>query len=278
MIDTSGIDTIKSILTWTLADAIENLTLLGSDALNGTGNSASNILTGNGAANVLTGLGGNDTLNGGVGSGDTLNGGIGNDTYVIDTAGDIFLDSSGIDTVRAALSFTLASSFEKLVLTGTGSFGGTGNALANTITGNIAANKLKGLSGNDIISGGGGRDMIEGGLGNDTLSGGSHADSFVFNTKLSAKTNVDRVTDFNVPLDTFRLENSVFTKIISTGRLTAAQFHTGASAQDADDRIVYNSAAGVLFYDSDGNGAAAAVRFATLAKGLALTNADFIIF
>ena len=89
------------------------------------------------------------------------------------------------------------------MLTGTSAFGGTGNALANTITGNIAANKLKGLSGNDIISGGGGRDMIEGGLGNDRLTGGADADSFVFNTKLSSTANVDRVTDFSVPLDTF---------------------------------------------------------------------------
>ncbi len=277
LIDVSGIDTIKSILSWTLADEFENLTLLGPSALNATGNGASNIIIGNDAVNILTGLDGNDTLNGGLGGGDTLDGGLGNDTYVIDTATDIILDAGGIDTIRAALSFTLASNFEKIVLTGTGAFGGTGNSLANTITGNIAANKLKGLGGNDFISGGGGRDTIEGGTGNDRLTGGADADSFVFNTKLSTSSNVDRVTDFSVPLDTFRLENAVFTKIAGTGKLTAAQLYQGAAAHDADDRIVYNSATGALFYDSDGNGAAAAVRFATLNKGLALTNADFMI-
>jgi serralysin len=54
-------------------------------------------------------------------------------------------------------------------------------------------------------------------------------------------------------------------------------FLVGGAAADADDRIVYNSATGQLSFDADGDGAGAAILFATLAPGLALTNNDFIV-
>jgi Ca2+-binding RTX toxin-like protein len=60
---------------------VENLTLSGSSALNGTGNGLDNQLTGNSGNNTLTGNAGNDTLDGGLGT-DTLAGGTGNDTYL----------------------------------------------------------------------------------------------------------------------------------------------------------------------------------------------------
>ena len=47
-----------------------DLTLTGTGAIDGTGNSLNNILTGNSAANVLTGGAGNDTYV--VGAGDTV--------------------------------------------------------------------------------------------------------------------------------------------------------------------------------------------------------------
>ena len=59
------------------------------------------------------------------------------------------------------------------------------------------------------------------------------------------------------------------------GALNPNAFATGSAAADADDRIVYNNATGQLFYDADGNGGIAAVQFATLATGLALTASDF---
>ena len=73
-----------------------------------------------------------------------------------------------------------------------------------------------------------------------------------------------------------RLENAVFTGL-AAGLLSAAAFFKGSAAHDADDRIIYNSATGGLLFDKDGTGAAAAVRFATVSTGLAMTNNDFVV-
>ncbi len=67
-----GSDTVKSSITYTLGEHVENLTLTGSAAINGAGNALNNVLLGNGGANVLAGGAGNDTLKGGRGD----------DTYV----------------------------------------------------------------------------------------------------------------------------------------------------------------------------------------------------
>ena len=80
--DSGGIDTITSIVNRSLASyaTIENLTLLGSSAINGTGNALNNTITGNGAANVMNGGAGTDTLIGGLGK-DTLTGGLNADSF-----------------------------------------------------------------------------------------------------------------------------------------------------------------------------------------------------
>jgi serralysin len=65
--------------------------------------------------------------------------------------------------------------------------------------------------------------------------------------------------------------------VLSNGTLGAAAFYTGAAAHDASDRIVYDSGTGDVFYDLDGTGAAAAIKFAILGAGLAITNADFVV-
>ena len=71
------------------------------------------------------GLAGNDILNGGAGA-DTMFGGAGNDTYVVDNTGDVVTENAneGIDTVQAALTYTLVTTVENLTLTGTGNFNG----------------------------------------------------------------------------------------------------------------------------------------------------------
>jgi len=164
-----GVDTVKSNLTWELADNLDNLTLTGTSIIDGTGNVLDNVIIGNIADNTLTSLEGDDTLDGGEGA-DRLIGGTGNDTYVVDNSGDAVIENSGegVDLVKSSITYTLIDNVENLTLTGATNINGTGNALDNVIIGNDAANTLSGLEGNDILNGGKGADTMLGGTGNDT--------------------------------------------------------------------------------------------------------------
>ncbi|HKY01944.1 MAG TPA: putative Ig domain-containing protein, partial [Burkholderiales bacterium] len=279
-----GTDTVQTTLSYTLGVNVENLVITGSNNRTGTGNALDNVLTGNSGNNRLTGLDGNDKFIGGGGS-DTFVGGTGNDYYVVDSTGDAVteLAGEGSDTVETSLSYTLGNNVEDLVLTGTNNRTGTGNALDNALTGNSANNNLTGNAGNDALYGGAGTDTLNGGSGNDQLNGGSAADTltggagqdlFVFSS--FGGTNVDVITDFDIAEDTFGLDDAVFTTIVP-GALDPAMFVIGTAAGDADDRIIYNSVTGNLYYDADGSGGGAEVRFAQLDSGVALTAADFAI-
>ncbi len=129
-----GNDTVRSSVTLTLANNVENLVLTGTTAINGTGNTLNNTITGNSAAN---------TLSGGTGA-DTMIGGAGNETYVVDNMGDIVTENAneGTDLVQSGVTYTLSANVENLTLTGTAAINGTGNALDNVLTGNTAANTL----------------------------------------------------------------------------------------------------------------------------------------
>jgi Ca2+-binding RTX toxin-like protein len=172
-----GTDSVFSIIDYTLGDNLENLTLTGTTAINGTGNALNNSITGNAADNVLTGGLGNDTLNGGAGA-DTMIGGLGNDSYYVDSTADIITENlnEGTDSVFSIINYTLGNNLENLTLTGTTAINGTGNALNNSITGNAAANVLTGGLGNDTLNGGADADTMIGGLGNDSYYVNSTAD------------------------------------------------------------------------------------------------------
>jgi trimeric autotransporter adhesin len=157
-----GTDTVQAGVTWTLAAEVENLTLTGTTAINGTGNALANVLIGNSAVNTLTGGDGNDTLDGGAGN-DSLVGGLGNDTYVVDSVSDVVTEaaSAGTDTVQSSVTLTLTSTnLENLTLLGTTAINGTGNINANVLTGNAGNNTLAGLEGADTYIGGGGNDTL----------------------------------------------------------------------------------------------------------------------
>ncbi|MDX2211883.1 MAG: DUF3616 domain-containing protein [Oculatellaceae cyanobacterium bins.114] len=173
-----GTDLVRSSISWTLADNVENLTLTGSAAINGTGNDLANVLTGNSASNTLSGLGGNDTLDGQTGN-DVMFGGLGDDTYIVNSSGDVVNENldEGTDLVRSSVSIAaLSDNVENLTLTGNNDINGTGNDLANVITGNDQRNVLTGLGGDDILEGKGDRDTLIGGLDNDTYIVNSSSD------------------------------------------------------------------------------------------------------
>lgn len=226
-------------------------------------------IVGNSASNFIRAFAGNDTIDGGSGA-DNMRGGKGNDTYFVSSNSDIVDElgdsGSGIDTVQSVNSFSLANtavvkgSVENLTLLGAATHA-TGNALGNVLVGNASNNTLNGAAGND------------------TLTGGAGNDSFLFNSALSAVTNVDTITDYNAPTDTIRLENSVFTAIVGTGSLSGWQFakNTTGLAADATDRIIYETDTGNLYYDSNGNAAGGSVHFATVGTNLAITAGDFFV-
>lgn len=254
-----GIDTVVSLITYTLPDAVENLTLTGNADLNGTGNDLANTIIGNGFANLLSGGANNDTLSGGFGN-DTLDGGsgvdrmegsTGNDTFIVDDTADVVVEAAdqGNDTVLASASYTLAEHVEVLTLTGTQAIDGTGNDRANMLTGNSADNRLDGAAGND------------------TLTGADGADRFVFGTAL-AQTGIDVITDFAPGIDQIVLRNDVYTAFgLANALVPASMLLAGAgvtAAVDADDFLLFNTTDGALYYDADATGGAAAVRIATL--------------
>jgi serralysin len=137
-----GTDTVQSSVGWTLSAEIENLTLTGTLAINGTGNGLNNVLAGNAGTN-------------------TLSGGDGDDTYVVQNATDVVVENpgEGTDTVHSAVSWMLGAELESLTLTGVAAINATGHAGANVITGNAGANVLDGGGGADLLAGGLGRDI-----------------------------------------------------------------------------------------------------------------------
>lgn len=201
-----GIDLVKAHVSYTLGDNLENLSLLGGDNLDATGNALANTLIGNN---------GNNVLDGGA-SVDKLIGGKGDDTYIVDLTSKNTLQDSiteltgegndtlvlrgGNDSLKAS-TLKLQLHLENLdaSLTGSVRLHLTGNALDNIMTGNDADNILSGEAGNDRLFGGDGDDILIGGIGADILSGGAGNDIFRF-TALNhlglGERNQDVILDF----------------------------------------------------------------------------------
>ena len=112
---------------------------------------------------------------------------------------------------------------------------------------------INGGRGNDRAYGGAGNDLINGSRGRDQLYGDDGRDVFLFNVA-PGSANRDRIGDFRPEDDTIRLENSVF-KGLATGWLAAGRFKDiGTGTQDANDRVLYDSDDGRLYFDGDGLG------------------------
>ncbi|MBA4490640.1 calcium-binding protein [Paracoccus sp. S1E-3] len=174
-----GTDLVQSMVRHTLAGNVENLTLLGTGNLAGTGNTLGNILTGNSGNNALNGLAGNDSIIGGTGSdvlngesgldrliggagADRLTGGAGADTFVFLTLADSTVGRGGRDTItdfssaqrdlidlRAIDADAGVAGNQTFTLIGSAAFGGHARELAvravtggTLISGDVNGDKL----------------------------------------------------------------------------------------------------------------------------------------
>lgn len=183
-----GTDSVQSSISFLLTDNIENLTLTGSAAINGTGNSLANLIIGNDGKNLLDGGGGNDTINGGKGD-DVItvragyvhiDGGEGADTarfYSSFTFNNVDLYYSGYsNTIDASSSsglyahITNVEKFTFYASPGSVSYSiytSNGNT-SSTVNGSTSLDILLGGEGNDVLDGKAGLDYMKGGSGNDT--------------------------------------------------------------------------------------------------------------
>jgi Ca2+-binding RTX toxin-like protein len=252
-----GYDRVYASASYTLASAssVERLSTwddAGTAAINLTGNELSQDIVGNAGANILTGGGGDDWFYGGAG----------NDGYFVDSANDQVFEyaGQGYDTIYMSASFHIDASMDIEVISVV-SLGGTdqislvGTGIAQELWGNMGNNYFDGKGGNDTVYGIGGDDI------------------FAFSTALGSN-NIDRIYGFSTSGDRIQLGGDIFTAI-GSGTLASSAFTTGSGATSADHRIIYNSSNGALLYDADGSGAGAAVQFATLDAGMALTSNSF---
>jgi Ca2+-binding RTX toxin-like protein len=260
-------------------------------------------LVGKGGGDYLFGGAGNDWLDGGAG-GDVLDGGAGWDmvSYQSATSGvavDMATNANGGAAAGDTLSNIEAvqgSNFDDS-LVGVDRGGGHGVELhgegghdnmrgaagGDRLYGGAGNDWIAGLAGSDLVEGGAGNDVVGGQEGNDTLNGGagsdelwgcSGADIFLFNAALGA--GVDQLKDFSAAeADRIVLDHKVFTTL-AAGFLSGSAFKVGA-ATSSSHHILYNSYTGDLSYDVDGWGAAAAIKFATVSAGTALSAAHFLV-
>lgn len=248
-------------------------------------------LTGGSGSDALTGSAGNNRIDGGAGD-DTIEGGLGTDTLIGGANGSTG-DTASYATAGSGVKVSLAlTSFQNTIGAGSDKLSGfenlrgsefddilTGDKGNNLLNGSKGADRLDGGAGDDNLRAGQDADTLIGGLGNDVLNGAQGADTFVFNAALGAA-NIDTIQDFKVAeLDKIALENAVFTKVGVAGVLIPDHFVSGngAVAGDANDRIIYDTASGALFYDADGNGVGAQVQFAILTGAPGLSASDFVI-
>ncbi len=225
--DEGDADLVLSVVNYTLGANLENLTLTGVSAVNGTGNEFDNVITGNAMANVVSGGAGNDTLVGGGGidtasyafdtagvtvslftgtgshgeaEGDILSeienltGGSGDDVLEGNEQNNVLIGGPGVDTV------TYANADQRVVVSlivvgmqATG-FGNDTISSVENLIGSIFNDELVGSAGSNSLSGGIGRDELTGGLGADTLRGDSGNDYFRYTGPADGS---DTILDFS---------------------------------------------------------------------------------
>ncbi len=225
------------------------------------------LIYANAGDDQIQGGAGDDIIDGGLGA-DTIDGGAGKDTIDYRSRGGaVVLKLQG----ATATTVMIGGMREDTIVNIENVIGGYGD---DNLTGDDYSTILTGNAGNDFLDGAGGDDFLYGGLGNDVLKGGVGADRFVFDTALSASSNVDQILDFNPANDKFWIDRRIF-DALSAGGLNAANFTIGSEATTAIQNIIYDKAGGKLFYDADGSGVSSKTQFASVSANTSLTAAHF---
>ncbi len=254
-----GRDIIYTSLSHALAagshvEILSAISLAGTSNINLIGNELDNYIFGNAGENILSGGGGADYLAGGLAD----------DSYYIVSGTETLAEDAGggRDTAYTDISYTLTAGADVEIL----SASAVGSTTAIHLTGNEIANGVIGNAGDNTIDGKGGGDY---------LAGGGGVDTFAFTTALGAG-NVDTIADFQAGIDKIALDSDVFTGLVD-GPLPAGAFADSSAPPELDDRIIYNSATGQIFFDADGSDPGAAVLFATVNPGTILMASDFTV-
>ena len=241
--------------------SVDNETGSGGQVINGT--AGADALSGTQGNDTINGLGGSDVfLAGSTGGNDVIDGGAGGDAIEFkERATSAIVADFAAGTITGGSTGTISfTNVERLVA----------SDFSDSLTGNAVSQTLTGRAGADTLAGAGGVD---------TLWGGGGADTFVFREMGTA--NADRVSDFASGLDKLAVDDAAFSAIGAAGGFGVgdARFWSSASgmAHDADDRVIFDTSTGSLYYDADGNGSGAAQLIATVQSGATVVATDIVV-
>lgn len=281
-----GVDTVSASFSYTLADNLENLVLIGPNALVGVGNALANDISGNEENNVLDGGGGADVLRGGLGDddldggdggdqleagggadtldggtgADVMEGGLGDDIYYVDDSGDVVFEEDefgSFDEIVTSANFNTTlqplGDVERITLAGDDDL-------------RIAVRFFKG----EVIGNAG--DNFFSSFGGGTLTGGDGADTFYYPGAVDEFGFEDFITDFTLGEDKIQLFGERFR--LPPGELDPDFFQVGGFEPEGSARLIYRPENGALIGVAR-NGETKVITVLTGAPDLSVD--DFII-
>lgn len=312
-----GYDTVLITSDFTLGSG-QSVEMLRASNQNSTvgqsiqGNAYQQTIVGTAGNDRLDSGGGGDILQGGKGD-DTYVVRASSDQVVeITNEGK---DTVIVETGRYELSAQAA--VEVLQAGETGKIEIIGNAFAQTIIGNAYDNVLDGGAGNDTLIGGGksgfdamiGKDVdvfrFSTALGEDNIDKivdfqlsktdewTPYVSNFLTQNFQGAGAAIKLFCSLVLPVvfdvvtsalgtaaksDQISLSKSIFTEIDNGVLNTDAFCDLNTTTETADHRILYDKGTGSIFYDADGSGSIAAIKFAEVQSGLALTASHFVVY
>ena len=251
----------------------------GNDRLEG--GTGDDLLNGGDGNDQIAGGEGSDQLNGGTGN-NRLDGGAGADTMKAGTGNDVYKDLQGdnqIEDEGGNNRVTTGAGNDFIQMIGTGAdkinagdgynevYAGAGN---DTIVTGKGVDYIVGGAGNDLIRAGAGNDTIDAGTGADRVFGGTGADSFVMATLQD--NDYVRILDFKASDgDKVVFDQTLFNGLNMSALAQQFVANTTGVASTAEQRVIFDTRNGNLYYDEDGSGSLKADHVATLVGVKALS-------